>query len=407
MVRPRLRVIGGVCTGLAQHTGWSVSLIRTLMLASAAAGGAGFVFYAWLWVTTPSGDGTLAGIPKSASEVLQRPSGNEEDALKGPGVRRLPLTEILLGLALLVIGLALVARQLGVEVPLSLIIPLVVICAGVGLAWRQFDGIRRASHSSGSSALVRILGAVVLVALGILLFFVMGDRPNVWTVIVAALSVLLGVAVVVAPWLARLNRDLSEERAARARDLERAEIAAHLHDSVLQTLALIQQKSDAQSDIARIARAQERELRDWLFGEADVTPDRDLAEQVRAAAAEIEADFPARFDLVVIGTPPTAGFEVFGAAAREAMLNAARHAGGTISVFLECGAGSWELSVVDRGPGFTLEEVPDDRHGVRESIVARMERAGGDARVSRGPGGVGTEVRVRLPLVASESTGEK
>ncbi|WP_022884525.1 ATP-binding protein [Glaciibacter superstes] len=478
MTRPRLRLVGGVCAGFAEHTGLPVSAVRTVTLLLALCGGAGALLYAWLWVTTPSEISRVAGsgLPKAS---LARASGRDSavggassaaapshfawsaagtrpqvlnaashdanavtdgaaigaaatgvaasDAATmdaalphavaaGPGLpdgapadaaiqdvasaRSAPVTEILLGLALLAAGTTLVASRLGADIPLAVVIPAIVVLAGVALAWRQFADIRSGAAQSSSALMVRTLGALVLVAVGILLFFVTGDAPNVWTVIVAAVSVLLGVAVVIAPWFIRLSNDLAEERAARVREMERAEIAAHLHDSVLQTLALIQQKAGPHSDAARLARAQERELREWLFtgvGERAV----DLAAELRRIAGVIEHDFAVHFELVTAGAVSDDAPDALVAAAREAMLNAARHAGGTVSVYLESGAGGTSLSVTDRGPGFSLDDIPEDRLGVRESILGRMRRVGGSAAVRPGPGGSGTEILLTLPAAAA------
>jgi signal transduction histidine kinase len=271
----------------------------------------------------------------------------------------------------------------------------------VALAWRQFADLRAGTSAPSSTLVVRSLGALVLVATGILLFFITGDTPNVWTVVVAAVSVLLGVGLVALPWVVRLARDLGAERAALERAAERAEIAAHLHDSVLQTLALIQQKAGAQSEAARLARAQERELRDWLF-DAAPADDRDLASELRRLASVIEEDHAVRFELVAVGASVPAPDSLL-AAGREAMLNAARHAGGDVSIFLEVGPERIELIVTDRGPGMNLDSIPADRLGVRESIIGRLKRAGGTAVIGPGRGGTGTEVRLSLPLAAVHS----
>ncbi|WGD38148.1 ATP-binding protein [Lysinibacter sp. HNR] len=389
MTRPRLRLVAGVCAGVAQNTGMPVALVRTLFVVLSVAGGAGIGLYAWLWATTPTVE----------AESLTLSTGQTAQVSSTPDTRpwrEYPITEIFLGIALLVVGIALYAQAVGFETPLAVVIPVVVVSAGAGLAWRQLDSLRRGKTANGSSLIVRTLGSLVLITLGILLFFVTSSAPNVWTVTFAVLTVLLGIVVVVAPWLIRLNRDLVDERAARARDFERAEIAAHLHDSVLQSLALIQQKTDVHSEASRIARAQEQELRDWLFGE-EKTVEADIADQIRRIAIAIEADFAVRFDVVVVGESPRHGYEAFVAAARESMLNAARHAGGAVSVFLETGTEALEMSVIDRGGGFSVADVPENRHGVRESIVGRMERAGGTARIKPGPGGVGTEIRLTQP----------
>ena len=417
MSRPRLRLIGGVCAGFAEHTGLAVGPVRVAAVLLAFCGGAGALLYAWLWATTPSGSAATA--PTLPKARLTRPaapvSPSAENSADAPGSaadsdavagRPVPLAGIVVGAALLLAGGALLANRLGASISFTLIIPTVVVMAGVYFAWRQFADLRSGAVPSSSAALVRTLGALLLTAVGIVLFFVTGANPSIWTVLAAAISVLLGLAIVTAPWFIRLSSDLADERAARAREGERADIAAHLHDSVLQTLAMIQQKAGPHSEAARLARAQERELREWLFiGSND---DRvDLAKELRRAASLIEADCAVQFDVVVTGIVPDETPEPLLAAAREAMFNAARHAGGTVSVYLECGRDGTQLSVIDRGPGFRLDDVPDDRFGVRESILGRMRRAGGTARVGPGPGGSGTEILLSFPGTPIDSPREQ
>jgi signal transduction histidine kinase/phage shock protein PspC (stress-responsive transcriptional regulator) len=436
LVRPRLRIVAGVCAGFARHSGLPVTVVRTVTFVLALCGGAGVLLYAWLWATTPdespdARDGSAAHrarLPKTAltgpsleplvaASPLAEPSSPADPSSDNPsperaaaerttaaGVpHRTPVTEIFLGLALVGTAGALVADRLGAELPLDAIIPAIVALAGTGLAWRQFAELRSGAGPRSPGMLARALGALVLVALGILLFFVTSENPNVWTVVVAAVSVLVGVAVVVAPWAVRLTRDLSDERAAREREAERAEMAAHLHDSVLQTLALIQQKAGPHSDAARLARAQERDLREWLFTGTPNGP-VDLAAELRGIATTLERDFAVHVDVVAVGAMDLGVPEALLAAAREAMLNAARHAGGTVSVYLESSQTAIEVSVTDRGPGFSVDTIPSDRWGVRESIFARMQRAGGTATVQPGPGGTGTEIRLTLPLDVQEDT---
>ncbi|TFD60332.1 ATP-binding protein [Cryobacterium sp. Hh38] len=467
MTRPRLRLVGGVCAGFAEHTGFPVVTVRLLTVLLSLCGGFGVLLYAWLWGTVPSGGVAADPLPKSSLARSSRVSSTSPRGLAPlassaavPGVvspyvvspyaispgavspggsrfaspvapavktdadsaRAAPVTEILLGLALLAAGGALVASRLGADIPLAVVVPAIVVLAGTALAWRQFADIRSGAAQQSSALLVRILGALVLVAVGILLFFVTGTNPNAWTVILAAASVLLGVAVVTAPWLLRLWSDLADERAARAREAERADIAAHLHDSVLQTLALIQQKAGPHSDVARLARAQERELREWLFtgtrgGSGE--PATDLATALRRIAGEIEEDFAVHFEVVTVGvgmgvgsagssdSPSDDTREALAAAAREAMLNAARHAGGAVSVYLETGARGVQLSVTDRGPGFRVDQISKDRLGVRESILGRMRRAGGNAAVRPGPGGTGAEILLTLPAAAATQANDE
>ncbi|WP_245977090.1 ATP-binding protein [Cryobacterium soli] len=401
LVRPRLRIIAGVCAGFARHSGLPVTYVRTVAVVLALCGGAGVLLYGWLWATTPDesahplGDAGRSDLPKAVLTPADASAAGADGETAAS--RHAPVTEILLGLALVTTAGALIANRLGAALPVDAIIPAIVALAGTGLAWRQFAELRSGAGPRSSGMLVRALGALVLVALGILLFFVTSENPNIWTVVVAALSVLVGVAVVVAPWAVRLMRDLSDERALRERESERAEMAAHLHDSVLQTLALIQQKAGPHSDAARLARAQERDLREWLFTGSATGP-VDLAAELRGIATTVERDFAVHVDVVSVGSIDRDVPEALLAAAREAILNAARHAGGRVSVYVESSTTAIDVSVTDRGPGFALDQIPADRMGVRESILARMGRAGGTAVVQAGPGGTGTEIRLTLPL---------
>jgi signal transduction histidine kinase len=188
---------------------------------------------------------------------------------------------------------------------------------------------------------------------------------------VAAVAVLAGVALVLAPWWLRLVRELGDERAARARESERADIAAHLHDSVLQTLALIRARADDPTEVARMARAQERELRAWLYDDRPA-PGTSVAAVLAAIVAEIEdtrtgPDGEAvTIETVVVGdTEPDANTDALLQATREALLNAVRHGRPPVSLYLEAGPEEVEVFVRDRGDGFDPDAVPADRFGVR------------------------------------------
>lgn len=433
MTRPPLlrttddRLLAGVCGGLAEHLGVPATVVRGIMLALTLLGGAGGLLYLWLWATIPragdedpivpmrraltrpaapappSAPGRAAallpvGAPRadSAAEPAQPQSRPAAAATSEPEVRRgrWPIAELLLGTCLLVAGLGLVLVRLGVELNLSVVLPAMAVLVGVGLAWWQIADRDRPDRNQ----VPRVLGALALVAVGVLLFFVTSREPSAWTVIAAAFAVLAGVALAIAPWLLRLNRELIAERAARAREAERSDIAAHLHDSVLQTLALIQQRSEPGSEVSRIARGQERELREWLFRAADgiPRPPREAAgEELRAHAAALEEEHAVRFEVVEVGALGEVPEPII-AAAREAMLNAARHAGGEVTVYAEATDARIMIDVTDRGPGLDLEQLPPGRMGVRDSILGRMERAGGTARIVPGPGG-GTSVRLGIP----------
>jgi len=194
----------------------------------------------------------------------------------------------------------------------------------------------------------------------------------------------------------------AEERAARVRSQERADVAAHLHDSVLQTLALIQKHSDDGRTVAGLARAQERDLRAWLYGDTAST-DTSVAAALRSAAAEVEDAHGLPVEVVTVGDAPV-GEESrpLVLAAREAMVNAAKHSGAVrVDVYAEVAGDRVEVFVRDRGRGFRPEDVPEDRLGVRRSIIDRMERHGGAATVRSAPG-EGTEVRLSMPLFRKE-----
>src|SRR5665647_352284 len=213
------------------------------------------------------------------------------------------------------------------------------------------------------------------------------------------LVLLIGAALVLAPWWLRLVRELGDERAARARESERADIAAHLHDGVLQTLALIRSRSDSAEDVARLARAQERELREWLYDDRR-TPGTSVATDLRAVVAEVEDTRAVAVDVVVVGDAvPDAGTEALLQATREALVNAVTHGRAPYSLYLEVVEDQVEVFVRDHGDGFELSTVPTDRFGVRESIIGRVVRRGGTATVQSRPGR-GTEVHLCLPRVS-------
>jgi signal transduction histidine kinase len=206
--------------------------------------------------------------------------------------------------------------------------------------------------------------------------------------------VLIAFTVILAPWWIRLVRGLAQERAERIRSQERAEVAAHLHDSVLQTLALVQKRADDPREVAALARRQERELRAWL-NNTRPSGTATLAGALETAAAEVEADHHVPIDVVTVGDGPLDDrATALVAAAREALVNASKFAGPEpISLYAEVENGRAEVFVRDRGPGFDPEEAAKDRRGVKDSIIGRMERHGGQATIHSTPGS-GTEVEL-------------
>lgn len=315
--------------------------------------------------------------------------------------------EILLGAGLLLAGGILTARMLGVDVPLGTLIPAAAILGGAAIAWMQLDETRRAglldkTKADQAGGWARLGAGLALVVAGVLVMVSgSGSWEQTWLALLASVAVLGGVALVLLPWGLKFWRDLEAERAGRVRATERAEIAAHLHDSVLQTLALIQRRAGNEHDVVRLARAQERELRGWLYRDPGKEAGQ-LSERIEAAAAEVEDSLGNAVDVVSVGdTAMTERHEALVQASREAMVNASRHGGGTVSVYLEVADGGAEVFVKDRGPGFDPQSVPADRLGVRESIVGRMKRHGGSAVISSSADG--TEVRLRLPSDAADN----
>lgn len=408
LTRGGSRVIAGVCAGLASHLGWPVKLVRIGMVLAALAGGAGVAFYAWLWIMVPTAD-------ESARSTSPRPASPIAPAVSAPGAAplgsvwsRVPAVpfgkEILLGAGLLLAAGILIARLLGLDVPLGTLIPAAAILGGAAIAWMQLDETRRAglvdkTKADQAGGWARLAAGLALVVAGVLVMVSgSGSWEQTWLALLSSVAVLGGVALVLLPWGLKFWRDLETERAGRVRATERAEIAAHLHDSVLQTLALIQRRAGNEHDVVRLARAQERELRGWLYRDPAKEAGQ-LSAAIKAAAADVEDAQGQAVEVVSVGDcAMTERHEALVQAAREAMLNAARHGGGAVSVYLEVADGAAEVFVKDRGPGFDPETVPGDRLGVRESIVGRMSRHGGTAIISSSPDG--TEVRLRLPASA-------
>jgi signal transduction histidine kinase len=222
--------------------------------------------------------------------------------------------------------------------------------------------------------------------------------------LLATAGIVAGLAVITGPWWLRMGHDLARERRERIRSEERAEVAAHLHDSVLQTLALIQRNADDPRTVVTMARRQERELRSWLYhghqpaDPATGHPAGTLAAALTRTAEEVEVDHGVTIDVVAVGDAPLDDRrEAVVAAAREAMVNAAKWSGAaSVSVYLEVADGDVKVFVRDWGRGFDPAAVADDRHGLRESITGRMARHGGQAVVRTGPDD-GTEIQLRMP----------
>ncbi|MFH8347871.1 PspC domain-containing protein [Streptomyces sp. NPDC018045] len=405
------RMLGGVARGLAGHLGLPVSWVRVVFVALFMAEGMGALLYAAFWFVVPLGVGGVDAARASASGTAP---GRLAWGRKGraAGGRKADKGQFFALLTLLG-GAAVVASRFELGRANAYVWPVLLIGAGVALVWRQADNARRAQwlemgRRKALLPVVRGAAGVVLVGVGVTGIVVLqGSVRHLGSVLQAALAVLVGIALLAGPYLVRMTQDLSEERLMRIRAQERAEVAAHVHDSVLHTLTLIQRNAEDPREVARLARAQERELRAWLYkpegrGKDEEQEPDTLAEAIRKSAAEVEDHHGVPIEVVVVGDCPLD--ERLGAqmqAAREAMVNAAKYGGegGAVQVYAEVEGRTVFVSVRDRGPGFDLDAVPDDRMGVRESIIGRMQRNGGTARLRSAPDG-GTVVELeaeRLP----------
>lgn len=389
------RWLGGVARGLAGHLGLPVFWVRLAFVALFVANGLGALLYAAFWSFVPLGVGGLSPQPPSAPAKADR-------------------GQLVALLALLVASMVFVASVDLDGTARAYLFPALLVGAGVAVVWRQADNARRARWAEAGRrrrnlTLARSAAGVLLVGAGVSgMFVIQGSAEHLGAVLQASLAVLVGVALLAGPWLVRMAQDLGQERLMRIRAQERAEVAAHVHDSVLHTLTLIQRNADRPAEVRRLARSQERELRNWLHrpegsGRAAEDEPATLAEAVKRTAAEVEDKHGVPLEVVLVGDCPLdEPLPALIQAAREAMVNAAKYGGegGPVQVFAEVSGPEVFVSVRDRGPGFDLDAVPADRMGVRESIIGRMERHGGTARLRSAPDG-GTEVELEMKRTTS------
>jgi signal transduction histidine kinase len=359
------RKLAGVCAGIARHFDVSVRAVRIAFVLLAIAGGVGVALYGLCFVVMRST--TTEPAIGDPTEVLREAAASWREGL-GAGI-----------LAAAVV----VASGGGWRV----VFP---VAAGAGTAmvlWRSGLGL---AHRGRLGAGLMVVGAVLVGSAAPRL----GDLQSFAFAVIVLLA---GSVLLFGPWWLGMARALTAERTARIRAQERAEVAAHLHDSVLQTLALIQRRADDAAEVAQLARRQERDLRAWLNAD-DVAAADTLHGALVRAATEIEGRHGVEVEVVCVGDRPLDDdTAALAAAAREAILNAAKFAGaGRIDVYAEASDERAEVFVRDRGAGFDLAAVPADRRGVRESIVGRMARHGGHAEIRSQPGG-GTEVELVLP----------
>ena len=369
------RVIAGVCSGVGARLGIDTTIVRIAFVALALAW-VGVPLYMLGWILLPQ----AAGPPAAAESIDAAPAART-------AARRAA------GMALIVIGTVLLIRHFGLALPDTLVWPALCVAFGVGIVvWRV-----QPASGIGRAAAMRIAAGTILLALGI--GAIAATNLSLSTVRDGLLSgglVVGGLALIGGPWVAVLLRDRREERQRRIRADERAEMAAHLHDSVLQTLALVQ-RSDDPARMAALARRQERELRGWLYGGGSEPDAATVRAAVERLAGVVEDRHGVVMDVVAVGDAPLdSATESLVAAAGEAMTNAARWSDSpTVSVFVEATEQAVDVFVRDRGVGFDLEAVDEDSRGIRDSIRGRLARVGGSCEITSSKGH-GTEVRLHL-----------
>ena len=385
------RWIGGVAGGLAEHFQAPAWAFRLAFAVMSLLGGLGIVTYALMWVFLPL----------------------DEDRSRTPASGRVAATGWdlagVLGILALALGVLLGLAALGLPIRVSVWAPVLILGAGVILLWRQGDDLQRASIRrraeegvQATAALwdrqgwMRVLVGLVLVLVGMVA--VIGPQLDLATAgrsMGAVGAVVAGLVLIALPWISTWIKGLEAERYAAVRAEERAAMAARVHDSVLQTLTLIQRRADDPVEVGRLARAEERALRSWLY--APVGASGSLGAALAEVVATTEADYDARIELVTVGDAVVDDrLAALVAATREAVVNAAKHAGAPATVYAEVAEAQVEVNVRDRGRGFEPEAVGTDRQGLRQSIVARMAAVGGSASVRSAPD-EGTEVRLVLP----------
>ena len=390
-------VLGGVCAGIAVRLGVRERTIRILFSAGAIFFGLGLLLYVGIWLfLTRSGEETSIGSRLAA---------------KHRGAHSLVLS---LGVTL---GVLAVLNTINLRGSGGFAWSVALSAVGLLVIWRgaspdertHLEGVLSASPVVGAASsrgwralLLRVVPGIVLVIVGLQLLNRIG---GIWgaavPALLGALVLLGGLLVLLAPWWLQNVRDLSSERRDRVRAEERASMVAHIHDSVLQTLTLIERAAANEVDVVRLARAQERELRQWLFnpdsvGAAEAT-NSTFSTLVSGIENDVENDYGVKVELVLVGDCPSdERIRLLVAAGREAAINAAKWSSAPIvSIFGEVEPEKISLFIRDTGQGFDPEQIASDRQGIALSIKQRMVQVGGEAFVRSTPGH-GTEVELVL-----------
>lgn len=392
--RPRLersrgdRVIGGVAAGIGHHLGIEPIVVRIAFVVLTMALGFGLVVYLLAWLLAPQE--AIAGASQPRQRILVRPTLGQA-----------------LGAVLILGGVLLLLLVTGFWFGEELAWPVTLAAIGFAILWARSGEERGARWPLDAVLTGRVFSSRMLVGslliLGAMVVFLLANTSlrTAGSTLLAVFVAIGGLALIVAPWAWSMGRELIDERSQRVRTEARAEMAAHLHDSVLQTLALIQ-RSPEQREMVTLARTQERELRAWLYGRAPALTGARLRDAIDAMAGRVERDQHAKVEAIVVGDADLEErARALVSAVGEATLNAARHSGSTeVSVYVEVEDDAISAYVRDHGTGFDPEGIAADRRGIADSIVGRMERHGGSAVINSRPG-AGTEIVMRLPRRAS------
>ncbi len=373
-------VVGGIAAGLAHRVGVDPFLIRAAFVVLCLARGAGILLYLALWAIS------IEEVPRAAEAHS--------------GARHIA------GVACVTAGLLLLLRSSGWWLGDSVVWPLATAALGSTFVWARADeserarwvrSAERARPWDSPAAIVRLVIGFGLVAVATTALLREYSGIGLSRVVVPVTVAILGLLLALGPWVLRLTKTLTEERTERIRSDERTAISAHLHDSVLQTLAMIQ-RTESQQEVTALARRQERELREWLYGRTIPSEEISLRRAIEVAAARVEERYRIPVETVIVGDaamdePLRDAIQ----AAAEAMHNAARHSGASVvTVYAEIEPALVTVYVRDQGKGFDVATTPVDRRGLADSIIGRVARHGGTTDISTELG-VGTEIKIALP----------
>ena len=385
-------LVAGVAAGIAAHFRVPVWVIRSGFILLCAWKLSGAVAYAVLWAI-------LAREEKSVPIGLVAAERQGRRTV----IRKANWPQILgwVGSCLVVLGIAYVITLYDSSWVGRDAVFIATIGIGIAIVWLTRD----ATWPRWWKILTSLIGILLAWSGGTVVLTHLWDEFSIdvsayilryLAIAFAAGAAMIACGIGFLPWIIHPKRT-EEDKQAELIAQTRADIAAHLHDSVLQTLAVIQKKSTDAKAVAQLARHQEKELREWLYSEN--TDEESMTTALKEVIAELESTYPVAVELVTVGDHEmTVELDAVVRAAREAILNAAKHSGADkIDVYAEISVERAEAYIRDRGRGFKTEDIGEDRMGIRGSIIDRMTRYGGTVDI-RSTEGEGTEIRLSMPL---------